>query len=487
MGTDRHAQAMTYTDADAVRHYETALDHLLFFREQVGDEAVAAVRASPRSVMAHVLTAYLGLLGTEESDAAGARRSFDGFLRETDLAAVTPRERMHVAAVSSWLAGDLHRAGRVLGEIGVAHPHDALALAVGHQIDFFTGNAELLRDRVGGALSAWGEDDPHYGHLLGMYAFGLEEAGHYGRSEQVGLEAVERNPRDVWGIHAVVHAYEMQGRFADGIRYLDDRTGDWSEGNYLRVHNWWHYALYQLETGRTDRALEIYDAALHHEGSAGLAMELLDAAALLWRLHLAGTDAGTDSRAGTGTDTDIGGRWAALADAWAGRRDGAYYAFNDVHAVMAYVGAGRIPEAERLVRDREDWLRAGTGPGVSNAAMTADVGLPVIRALLAYGRGRYGEAVDLLLPLRYRLHTFGGSHAQRDAVQRTLLEAALRAGRADVARTLLSERTGLRPVSPYNWRARARLADHLGDPERAASDRRRADAQASAAPGTVRT
>lgn len=469
MGTDRHAQAMTYTDADAVRHYEKALDHLLFFREAVGEEAGAAVRASPRSVMANVLTAYLGLLGTEENDAAGARESFGAFLRDTDLAGVTPRERMHVAAASSWLAGDLHRAGRVLGEIGVAHPRDALALAVGHQIDFFTGSAELLRDRVGGTLSAWAEDDPHYGHLLGMYAFGLEEAGHYGRAEEVGLEAVERNARDVWGIHAVVHSYEMQGRFADGIRYLDDRMDDWSEGNYLRVHNWWHYALYQLETGRTDRALEIYDAALHHEGSAGVAMELLDASALLWRLHLA--DAGT------------GGRWAALADAWAGRRDGAYYVFNDVHAVMAYAGAGRIPEAERLLRDREEWLRSRTGPEVSNAAMTAGIGLPVIRALLAYARGRYGEAVDLLLPLRYRLHAFGGSHAQRDAVQRTLLEAALRADRADVARTLLSELTGLRPVSPYNWRAQARLADRLGDPDRAAAARRRADAQASAAPG----
>ncbi|MCA6093820.1 tetratricopeptide repeat protein [Streptomyces sp. SCA3-4] len=457
---------MTYTGTDAVRHYDNALDCLLLFREDVTAEVRAVLADSPRSVLGNVFQAYLGLLGTEETDAAVARTAFAGFRRGVDLAEVTPRERLHVEAAASWLDGDLHRAGRLLGEVTTVCPQDALALAVGHQIDFFTGNAVLLRDRIGGALSAWDEADPRYGFLLGMYAFGLEEAGHYGQSEQVGLAAVERNARDVWGIHAVVHAYEMQGRFADGIRYLDERSGDWAEGNYLNVHNWWHYALYLLEAGRTDRVLEVYDAAVHHDGSAGVAMELLDAASLLWRLTLAG--------AGTG------GRWAALADAWAARRDGAYYVFNDVHAVMAYVGADRIADAERLLLDRQAWSER-TGPEVSNVAMTAEVGLPVGRAIVAYGQGRYDDVVDLLLPLRYRLHAFGGSHAQRDAVQRTLVEAAVHAGRHDVARTLLSERISLRPVCPYNWQARARLADRLGDTAGAAAGRLRAAEQMAAA------
>ncbi|WKU43344.1 tetratricopeptide repeat protein [Streptomyces sp. VNUA116] len=438
---------MTHTGADAVRHYEKALDDLLFFREEVTTEARAALDAAPRSPMANVLMAYLGLLGTEEKDAARAAKSFREFRRTVPDADLTPRERMHAEAADAWLGGDIHRAGGVLAELAVAHPKDALALAVGHQTDFLTGNAVLLRDRIGGALTAWDADDPQYGLLQGMYAFGLEEACHYGLAERVALEAVERNARDVWGIHAVAHAYEMQGRYEDGIRFLEARTDDWSDGNYLSVHNSWHYALYVLETGRTDAVLAVYDAAVHNEDSGGAAMELLDAASLLWRLHLAG--------AGTGD------RWPALADAWEQRGDGAYYAFNDVHAVMAYVGAGRFAGAERLVRDREEWLRttgAGTPPGLSNVAMTAEIGVPVSRALIAYGRQRYDEAVDLLLPLRHRLHTFGGSHAQRDALQKTLVEAALHAGRLDLARTLLSERVSLRPQCPYDREARARLA-----------------------------
>lgn len=464
MAGDRHGHPMSRTGPEAVASYEQALEHLLFFRADVADASRQVLAAAPRSVMGHVLAAHLGLLGTEEKEAADARNAFERFKEHVHRGEMTPRERMHVAAATSWLRGDIHQAGRVLGEISVEYPHDVLALAVGHQIDFFTGNAARLRDRIGGALSAWDASDPLYGPVLGMYAFGLEESGHYEQAREAGLEAVERRPRDVWGIHAVVHTYEMQGRFGDGIRFLDARAADWATGNYLNVHNWWHYCLYALEAGDVPRVLEIYDAALHHAGSTGAAMELLDAAALLWRLELAGQDAGD--------------RWQRLADAWAARHDGAYYAFNDVHAVMAYTGAGRIAEAERLVRERERYV-AGSGAGVSNHAMTADIGLPVCRALIAFGQHHYDRTVDLLIPVRHRLGEYGGSHAQRDAVHKTLLEAALRAGRHELARTLLSERINLRPVCPYNWLAQARLADELGEGARAATARARADEQAA--------
>lgn len=465
MEMDRHAHVLSGTSDEAAGHYERALDALLFFRAEVADEAQAMVAASPDSAMAHVFGAYLGLLGTEEKDAADARRTFSAFRAAIEPSGLSPRETMHAAAAEAWLGGDMLRAGQILGEISTEFPRDALALAVGHQIDFFTGDAQRLRDRIGGALSAWDRDDPHFGPLLGMYAFGLEEAGHYGQAEEIGLQAVERHPRDVWGIHAVVHTYEMRGMFGQGIRYLDARTEDWTDGNYLSVHNAWHYALYALEAGSIERVLGVYDNTLHNESSQAIAMELLDASALLWRLFL--------------VDIDVESRWAALAQAWAGRKVGAYYAFNDVHAVMAYVGAGRLSDAERLVKEREDWLDR-TDPSVSNHAMTREIGVPVCRALIAYGQHRYARVVELLTPIRHHLHSFGGSHAQRDAIQRTLVEAAVRSGRHDLARTLLSERINLRPICPYNWRARARLADRLGDTAQAQSARTRAEEQAAA-------
>ncbi|MGG8407760.1 tetratricopeptide repeat protein [Streptomyces sp. 12297] len=449
MVTDRYGNPLHECTRETAGHLDRAVDALLHFRPGVEQAVADALGSGPATPVAHSFAAYLGMLGTEPAEAVTARRRFDGYVAGVDVAALPVRERLHVAAAGAWLAGDLRRAAGLLEELSLACPRDPLALAVGHQLDFFTGDAVRLRDRIGGALSAWDTADPHRSLLLGMYAFGLEESGHYRRAEEAGLAAVEQDPHDVWAIHAVVHTYEMQGRVSEGIGYLDARREHWARDNYLDVHNWWHYALYALEAEDTDAALRIHDASLHHDASAGLAMELLDAAALLWRIRLAGVQTAA--------------RWEALADAWAARADPPFYAFNDVHAVMSYAGAGRFGEAARLIADRRRWLEREGPETVTNRRMTAEIGLPACEALLAHARGDHTTVVDLLWPLRRRLHEFGGSHAQRDALQQTLIDSALRSGRHDLARVLISERTGLRPDSSYNRTARARLADVLGE------------------------
>jgi tetratricopeptide (TPR) repeat protein len=457
MATDQHGNRVTVGVPDALVAYDQAVDHLLHFRPEVGAAVGTALERDPGFAMARAAEAYLGVLGTEPDDAAAARASLDRFEAglEGGLEAgleggrLEERERLHLAAAHALVRGDLRSGGRLLRDLVRRHPRDALALAVGHQVDFFTGDAAALRDRIGGALGAWTPDDPHYAQILGMYAFGLEESGLYGRSLAVGQEAVERDPSDVWGIHAVAHTYEMQGGFAAGLGFLDARAADWQQGNFLNVHNWWHYCLYLLEVGDEDRALGIYDAVLHHAASEPLAMEMLDAAALLWRVYLEGGDQTA--------------RWQVLAQAWDAKTAEPYYAFNDLHAVMAYVGAGRLADAGRLVEARVRYVAEAADLSVTNVDMTRTAGLPVMRALVAFGAGDYPRVVEELAPIRYTVNRVGGSNAQRDAVQRTLLEAALRSGQHDLAGTLTSERLGINPCSPYSWLKRASLARAVGD------------------------
>ena len=104
------------------------------------------------------------------------------------------------------------------------------------------------------------------------------------------------------------------------------------------------------------------------------------------------------------------------------------------------------------------------------------VGLPAGRAVVAFVEGRYDDVVAELWPIRRVLQHFGGSHAQRDALQRTLLESALRAGRYELARALTAERLGVRETSVYGWTQRARALRGLGDLTGAAT----ADATATA-------
>ena len=203
----------------------------------------------------------------------------------------------------------------------------------------------------------------------------------------------------------------MQGRVEEGLRFVDGRRADWSVGNVFVVHNTWHEALYALDVADIERVLELYDTTIHNDTSEPVAIEMVDASALLWRLFL------------NGIDTDR--RWGPLADAWAAMDTEPWYVFNDLHAVMAFVGADRLDGARAAV-ERLAAYAVMPNPEVTNVMMTADVGLPVCSAMVAFGEERYGDVVELLFPIRKIVQRFGGSHAQRDAVARTMLEAAIR-------------------------------------------------------------
>lgn len=428
---DRYGNVLTAPEPAAVSTYDQAVDALVRFADDVGERWEATVTDWPGFAMGQIGRAYLCCLSSEQGDAARAR---DILTLVGGPERLTAREQLHLRAAAAYAAGDLHGAREILARLSVAHPRDVLALVVGHQLDFFCGDAWALRDRIGRTLLSWRGDDPMLGFVLGMHAFGLEECGQYERAEDVGQQALAHNRDDVWAIHAVVHTYEMRGRVDQGLAFMDGRRDDWARGNFFVVHNAWHEALFRLEAGDVDGALAVYDTAIHHDGSGPVALELLDAASLLWRLHLDGVELPT--------------RWPPLAQAWAAALREPWYVFNDVHAVMAHVAAGDLESARRI----EARLAAYAGEdhaAEANLPMTVEVGLPVTSALVAFAEGRYDDTIALLHPVRGRLARFGGSHAQRDVFARTLLEAAFRAGALDLARALISERLAVNPDSRF--------------------------------------
>lgn len=443
--TDRRGEPLSTTDSRALDGYEAAL-HLLngFYADPLAviDDTLAEF---PDFVMGHCLRAGLFLISTEKAAEPELRRSVEA--AEALAFRANDRERGHIAAARAWLDGDFRKAADRYGRVLIDHPRDLLALQIAHQCDFFLGHAPSLRDRPVRVLPFWDEGLPGFGYVLGMYAFGLEEMGDYRRAEAAGRQAVDLEPRDPWAVHAVAHVMEMEGRTREGIDWLAGRAGHWAPDNMLAFHNWWHLALYHLELGEVDRVLDLYDTRIRPRPS-GVELETLDASSMLWRLHLRGVD--------------VGNRWKDLADTWEPLVDNGYYAFNDMHAMMAFVGDNRTAAAGRLIATLE--RRAG-GTG-SNATMTRDVGLPVTRAIQAFGAGDHARAVDLLLPVRPIAHHFGGSHAQRDVLSLTLIEAAIRAGHARLARALAAERAALKPDSPFTRTVIGRVAD-LGQHRRA--------------------
>ena len=425
MQKDIHGLTLSGATDAAALSYEAAVAELQCYRGDPVAQVDAALAEAPDFAMAHALKAWLHLLGTEPSGLQVAREAQE----EAALHATTVRERGHVAALGHLVAGRWHAAGRVLEDVTVEAPRDALGLLAGHQIDFFTGHSRMLRDRIARALPHWDVAMPGYHSILGMHAFGLEETGDYAGAEAAGRRGVELEPRDGWSQHAVAHVMEMQSRQADGIAWM--QANDlWAGDSFFQVHNWWHLALYHLEVGDIGAVLDLFDGAIGG-GRSGVVMDMVDASALLWRLTLQGID--------------VGARWQVLADGWAPVAAGSY-AFNDVHAVMAFVGAGRRAAAEAVLAAQREAMERSD----DNAGFTAEVGHAFAKALIAFGDGDYARAAALIRPIRSVAHRFGGSHAQRDVIDLTLLEAAIRSGDGALAGAFAAERDTRRHDSPLS-------------------------------------
>ncbi len=420
-------------DADSLAHYRRALRQFECYIEDPVASIDAAIAARPDFVMAHVFKAYLFLIGTEPEAIAPAR----DFHAAAARLPANARERGHIEVVGHLLAGHWHRAGRALEDIAIDNPTDIVALQIGHLVDFYVGNSRMLRDRIARALPSWSKAMPGYHALLGMHAFGLEECADYTRAEAQGRTAVELEPRDGWAQHAVAHVMEMQCRQADGIAWMRADPAAWSTDSFFQVHLWWHLALYHLELGEIDEVLALFDGPIHGDRST-VVLNMIDTSAMLWRLHLRGID--------------VGRRWETVADGWRPFARAGNYVFNDVHAVMAFVGARRLDAIDEVL-DAQQKAMQGTD---DNATFTREVGHPVTLALKAFGEARYDETVRLIRPLREIAHRFGGSHAQRDLLDLTLIEAALRSGQRALAAALCTERLTARRHSPLTRQLVAR-------------------------------
>jgi len=344
------------------------------------------------------------------------------------------REKAHLAALSHLMQGARTAAVAVLDRHLMRYPLDVVAHQGAALTDGFLGRFHWIRDRSARALPFWSKDQPGYGTVLAMHAFGLEEAGDYGRAEEESRVAAELEPLSFWPHHTVAHVMEMTGRPEDGLGWMTAREALWSTpGHMNQVHIWWHKSLFHLELGQYEAALVHYDGPIRAT-QRPVSLSLTNATALLWRLDTLGCD--------------VGERWQEQADLWQTHADGKCLVFADIHAAMAELRAGR----EALVERRLAAMRQTASNGTEAAGLYRTVGIPIVEGLAAFHRGAYAEAVELLLPVRFDLWQIGGSYAQRDVVDWTLTEAAIRAGLRDVALSLAHERLASRPRSAPNRR-----------------------------------
>ena len=445
MQQDSSGHALTTDSAEAAAAFDRAVASYVAWRTDTIDHIQAANDADPEFALPYAARGILTINLRKPELRAPAEA-----LLAAARAARTPeteRERRYIAALDAAIGGRITEAVTHYEAIARAHPHDLLALRLSQLELFWIGEVAWMRDISERAAPAWSDSDQGLSAYLAVRAFGLEENGAYAEAERYGRKAIELDPQDPWGAHAVAHVLIMQGRLKEGIEWCSSLSANWGAANHIRHHNWWHLALFHTEARNYDDALAIYDDRLRDIGSPLMQaipdfyVDIQNDMALLQRLELRGVD--------------VSHRWGDVGDLAAARIGNHMHPFTSAHCALGLAAAGRFAEAKELVRDMHAFVAQDRGTLGPRYALAA---IPAAEAAIAHRKGEHQRVLDTLLPARRNLWQMGGSHAQRDLFFQLLADSAHRLGRTDVLSVLFEE---MRSVGLQHLEERSSYADAL--------------------------
>jgi hypothetical protein len=424
MLADRFGLELTTPSAAARDAYVAAVDRLLAAGAETEQAFCAVIELDPELALAHAGRARCLAVYSRGADARAAAAQ----ARELSASA-TRRERQHVEALALAIEGQpASSLAATLTHLD-EFPRDAMVLAPATGVFGLYGFSGRL-EREYELLALMDRLAPHYGDdwwFPAQHAFAQCECGQLAAAEALAQHALELNPGNGWAAHARAHVHYELGEDRESDRFLANWRPAFPRQAQLHGHISWHAAICALMLGDAERALAIFNADLRPGHAEGLPLLVLtDAVALLWRIELAGGLRQNDA-------------WP-LVHAYANEKfPKAGVTFADVHNAVIFAVTGDRDSSARLA----DELRAGIGK-----QWGADIAEPIARGYEAFAKEDWSGAVDAMAPTIASLVRIGGSRAQRDLIENTLLAAYLRGGRREEAKALLARRAGRRPTVP---------------------------------------
>ena len=422
---DSQGNVLTTGSADAASHFSNAIEDFLHYRTTPSAKLKKALSADPEFVLAICLRGYFLMMVENRKVIPKVQEIIRSLIPQVSM--LSERERLHVEALAAWAECDLLKTCQVWEQLLTIAPRDILALKLHHTMAFYTGRSQVLLSVIRGVLAAWDSSVPGYSVVQGMYAYALEECGNYDEAERTGREAAMANPEDLWAIHAVSHVLDMQGRYEEGVEWLNYSAEDWSDRNPFKAHLWWHAALFHLNLDDIDKAISIHDGLLRSINTPSY-VDVSNQSSLLKRVEIHGIN--------------VGERWHLLADHARTRTKDHILTFRDVHFCLAMAAAGQLESARDYIKSMEEFSEANNN---WTANVTKSTLIPLCKGIVAYEAKEYEIACNILWPLRNDLGPVGGSHTQRDLFRQILEDAARKCKRTNISRHLLSERILQRP------------------------------------------
>ncbi len=430
--TDRYDFALTTTSADAAAHYRAAIECLQYGNVGAVAQLEQAVAADEGFALAHATLAQAYQQSGRMDDAKAS------IARAHALAGdATRRERQQVAFLAAVVGSEMPRALALGREHLDDFPRDGFLLG---QWRFLTTYSSE-KDRKAQAYAVLTRLVPLYGDdsaFLGEYGFVLHESDRFAESRALSERALALYPRNATASHNVSHVFYETNDHEGGIAFLDGWMPDFPTNAQAYGHLSWHHALFALASGQLGRLWDTYERSLQPPTMPS-PTKLPDTASLLWRLQI--YDA-ADAPLPWQPVRDLAARLVAKP----GRT------FFDVHAALAYAGAGDDAAMGGLIEGLQQVAASGH-------PVAGSVALPLVRGVAAFRRGDYDETIREIAPVMPEVVRIGGSNAQREVFEDTLLQAYLRAGRYAEAEALLRTRLGRRESArDYLWLGEAQLA-----------------------------
>ena len=422
MARDRYGLALSTGSVGAVSAYVEGVDRLLAAHEGAEECFARAVAADPDFALGH-----LGRARSLQLAGRGAEARTAAALATARRAGLDRRERQHVEALALAVDGQGVRALALIREHLTEFPRDAMALAAANGVYGligFSGRPERNEEMLGlldGLAPAYGDD----WWFLSAHGFARTEALGWAAGAPLLERALALAPRNAHAAHAWAHVLYERGDDASGVEFVAGWLPDYPEAAPLHCHISWHLALFELGRGRPEAAMALFERSIRPGRSQGSPFStVVDSASLLWRCELAGGRSRPEA-------------WAAVATHARASFPSTGLAFLDVHCAAALAAAGDHDGLAQWVLMMRRADLEGRIPAGSVVPVLAE-------GMSAFAAGRYDDAIAALAPVLDQLVRVGGSNAQRDLFEHTLLSAYLRARRHDEARALLARR-GARP------------------------------------------
>lgn len=436
------------TTAEAAAAYNAGLERLMRLQSGADEKLQEAVALDPDFAVAH---AALAMLGHEGGSSVDVRASLDAARRAARNRS-DDRERSLVDVVGRRVEDVRNSGATALMNHIAQHPRDVLAVSAAVPTIAFSGVTDIQQEAwelVEGLAPAYGD---HWWYIS-LLSFTRQDQSRFDDAGLLAESALECEPTSGHAVHAQTHVMYETGRHEPGRAWLDHWVAQSGRAASHRAHFSWHAALHELAIGDTEAVRQRYYTQLAPPTVTGV-RALIDSASLLWRWMV--TTSGWDAAAHTSA---FPGEAApppiecVLEAAGPDLVDRPETPFVAMHAALALATAGDLPRLAALRTHCQ---------GSSELAVRTTVA-SICEALLVAGEHRWGDAARILSDVLPGLPRIGGSAAQREIVEETLLYCLVSDGQAERALALLDGRLDRR-TSPLDRRRRDSLVTPSGTP-----------------------